>query len=128
MKVSDLEESSMERTLHEARRTLGETGYTYDSCSTTMTIKDMKYNIGYKWVDNQVKVSIDLPDANYSASSYDANICKIKNHTTGSILHSLLITESIVHFPNHIYNDEQHRKSDVQRERILPPHTCKVCL
>ena len=96
----------MERTLHEARRILGETGYTHDSWSTTMNSKDAKYNIGYKWVDNQVEVSIDLPDMNYSASSYDANICKIKNHTTGSRLHSLLIMESIVRFPNHIYNDD----------------------
>ena len=48
VKVSDLEESAMEKTLHEARRILGETGYGQDAWSTTMNIKDVKYNIGYQ--------------------------------------------------------------------------------
>ena len=104
--VSDLEDSAMERTLHEARCILGETGYTHDSWSTTMTIKDGKYNIGHNWVDNQVDVSIDLPDVNYSASSFHSNICKLRNHTTGSRLHGLLLHESLVRYPNHIYNDD----------------------
>ena len=106
VKVSDLEDSSMERILHEARRILGETGYTEDSWSMTMNIKDIKYNIGYRWVDNQVEVSIDLPDCNFSARSYDGTICRLRKYTTGSRLHGLLINESIVRFPNHIFNDD----------------------
>ena len=61
-----------------------------------MTIKDVKYNNGYRWVDNQVEVAIDLPDQNYSISVYDANICQVKNKTTGARLHGLMFTESIV--------------------------------
>ena len=69
VKVSDLEDSSMEKTLHEARHILGETGYTEDSRKTTMNIKDIKYNIGYHWVDNHFEVSSDIPDQNYSVLS-----------------------------------------------------------
>ena len=43
VKVSDLEDSSMERTLHEARRIVGETGVTDDCHRTTMAIKDVLY-------------------------------------------------------------------------------------
>ena len=105
VKVSDLEDSSMEKTLHEARRILGETGYTEDSHRTTMAIKDVKYNIGYRWVDNQVEISIDMPDQNCSASSFDNNSCHLRNSTTGSRLYGLLLTESVVRFPNHLYQD-----------------------
>ena len=105
VKVSDLEDSSMEKTLHEARRILGETGYTEDSHRATMAIKDVKYNIGYRWVDNQVEISIDMPDQKFSASSFDNNNCHLRNSTTGSRLHGLLLTESVVRFPNHLYQD-----------------------
>ena len=107
VKVSDLEDSSMEKTLHEACRILGETGYTEDSHKTTMSIKDVKYNIGYRWVDNQVEISIDMPDQNYSASSFDNNICHLRNETTGARLHGLLLPESVVRFPNHLYQDSE---------------------
>ena len=95
----------MEKTLHEARRILGETGYAEDSHKTTMSTKDVKYNIGYKWVDNQVEISIDLPDQNYSASSFDINICHLRNEMTGAKLHGLFLNESVVRFPNHLYQD-----------------------
>ena len=106
VKVSDLEDSSMECTLHEAHRILGETGFTEDSHRTTMTIKDLKYNIGYRWIDNQVEISIDLPDQNFSASSFDNNICHLRNESSGSKLHGLLLTESVVRFPNHLFHDD----------------------
>ena len=96
----------MEKTLHEARCILGETGYTHGSWNTTMNIKDVKYNIGYRWVDNQVEVSIDLPDQTYSASSYDGNICRVRNRTTGARLHGLMLTESIVRYPNHVFSED----------------------
>ena len=72
-----------------------------------MNIKDVNYTIGYRWVDNQVEVSIDLPDQTYSISAYDANICQVKNKTTGVRLHGLMLTESIVRFPNDVFSDDE---------------------
>ena len=97
----------MEKTLHKARRILGETGYTEDSHRTTMAIKDVKYNIGYRCVDNQFEISIDMPDQKFSASSFDNSVCHLRNETTGSRLHGLLLTESVVRFPNHLYQDSE---------------------
>ena len=113
----------MERTLHEVLRILGETGYTQDSWSTTMNIKDVKYNIGYHWVDNQVEVSIDLPDSKYSAPAYDSNICKMKNYTAGTRLHGLMVTESVVRFPNHIFNDNADDVQVMYKGKEYPIHT-----
>ena len=56
-------------------------------------------------VDNQVEISIDLPDQTYSTSAFDNNICDLRNETTGARLHGLLLTESVVRFPNHLYQE-----------------------
>ena len=52
-----------------------------------------------------MEISIDMPDQNYSASSFDNNICHLRNEMTGARLHGLLLTESVVRFPNHRYQD-----------------------